>query len=432
MAVNTIATIILVGSFFLLIAMRFPIAFALGVSSILCCSYIGKPITMVAQNIVRGINTFSLMAVPFFIIAGEVMGAGGISDRLVTLANAWVGWLPGGMAVVNCLDSMLFGGISGSSAADTASLGPIVIPMMVEQGYPLDFATSITIASSVQGILIPPSHNMVIYAMVAGSVSVGALFMAGLVPGVLLGFTLAVYCFITAIRRKFPRGDAFNLKKALIAVKESILSMFTLLIVVFGVTLGIFTATEAAGFACIWSIILAVFIYREISLKDLWKLLGKAMRTISMVMILIGTSAAFGWLLGYLKVPDMVSNAILGFTTNKVVILLIINLLLLLFGMLMDMAAIITITTPILLPIAMQIGMDPIHYGAMMLLNLGIGLLTPPVGNTLFIGAAITGMKIEDLAKSTIPFYIVMGGLLLIIAFCPALVLTVPRLLGYM
>ncbi|MBQ6857872.1 MAG: TRAP transporter large permease [Clostridia bacterium] len=432
MDANTIATIILIGSFFVLIALRFPIAFALGVSSVLCCAYIGRPITMVAQNIVRGINTFSLMAVPFFIIAGEVMGAGGISDRLIKLADACVGWMRGGLAIVNCLDSTFFGGISGSSAADTASLGPIVIPMMTKQGYPLEFATSITIASSVQGILIPPSHNMVIYAMVAGSVSVGALFMAGLVPGVLLGLILAVYCYVQAVRHNYPRGSAFSLKKIFVTLKESILSLFTLLIVVFGVTLGIFTATEAAGFACIWSIFLALVVYREITVKDLWKLLGKAMRTISMVMILIGTSAAFGWLLGFLKVPEMVSNLILGFSTNKVVVLLIINLLLLMFGMLMDMAAIITITTPILLPIAMQVGMDPIHYGAMMLLNLGIGLLTPPVGNTLFIGAAITGMKIEKLAKATIPFYIVMAGMLLLITFCPDLVLTVPRLMGYL
>ena len=399
----TIATVILIGSFILFIALRFPIAYSLGISSVLTVMYLGMPIGMVTQNTVKGINAFSLMAVPFFIISGDLMSQGGIANRLVGLANALVGWMRGGLAVVNIVASMFFGGISGSSAADTASLGPILIPMMNKQGYDNEFSTGITCASSVQGMLIPPSHNMVIYAMVAGSVSVGALFLAGLVPGILLGLFLLVYSLYVSKKRNYPKGDAFSFRNVLRALKESVYGLITVLIVVVGVIGGFFTATEAAGLSVVWAFIVTFFIYREIPLKQFWSILGNSLRTISMVMIIIGTSAAFGWLLAFLKVPEMVAGGILNVTTNPILVLLIINLILFVFGMFMDMAAIITITTPILLPIAVAIGMDPVHYGAMMVLNLGIGVLTPPVGTTLFIGSAISGLKIEKLAKSMIP-----------------------------
>ncbi len=425
----TIATVILIGSFILFIALRFPIAYSLGISSVLTVMYLGMPIEMVAQNTVKGINAFSLMAVPFFIISGDLMSQGGIANRLVGLANALVGWMRGGLAVVNIVASMFFGGISGSSAADTASLGPILIPMMNKQGYDNEFSTGITCASSVQGMLIPPSHNMVIYAMVAGSVSVGALFLAGLVPGILLGLFLLVYSLYVSKKRNYPKGDAFSIRNVLVALKESIFGLITVLIVVVGVIGGFFTATEAAGLSVVWAFIVTFFIYREIPLKQFWSILGNSLRTVSMVMIIIGTSAAFGWLLAFLKVPEMVAGGILNVTTNPVLVLLIVNVILLIFGMFMDMAAIITITTPILLPIAMSVGMDPVHYGAMMVLNLGIGVLTPPVGTTLFIGSAISGLKIEKLAKSMIPMYIVMVATLMVITFVPDLVMTLPRLL---
>lgn len=430
MSVNAIATILLVVSFLLMIFFRFPIAYSLGISSIFTIAYLGMPLQMVAQNMVKGINSFSLMAVPFFIVAGELMGAGGISDRLIKLADALVGWMRGGLAMVNIMASMFFGGISGSSAADTSSIGTILIPMMEKQGYDLDFATDVTIASSVQGILIPPSHNMVIYAMVAGGVSVGSLFLAGLVPGVILGIALMIYSYIISVKRNYPKGQPLSLKNIIKATKESILGLFTVVIVVLGVIGGMFTATEAAGIAVVYAFVITFFVYREIPLRTFWELLSKAMRTISIVMILIGTSSAFAWLLAYLKVPEMVASGILSISTNKIIVLIIINLILLFFGMLMDMAAIITIVTPILLPIAMEIGLDPIHFGAIMILNLGIGLVTPPVGNTLFIGSAISGLKIEVLAKSMIPFYIVMVICLLIITYCPAIVMFIPNLLG--
>lgn len=425
----TIATVILIGSFILFIALRFPIAYSLGISSVLTVLYLGMPVEMVAQNTVKGINAFSLMAVPFFIISGDLMSQGGIASRLVKLANALVGWMRGGLAVVNIVASMFFGGISGSSAADTASLGPILIPMMNKQGYDNEFSTGITCASSVQGMLIPPSHNMVIYAMVAGSVSVGALFLAGLVPGILLGLFLLVYSLYVSKKRNYPKGDPFSFRNVLVALKESIFGLITVLIVVVGVIGGFFTATEAAGLSVVWAFIVTFFIYKEIPLRQFWDILGNSLRTISMVMIIIGTSAAFGWLLAYLKVPEMVAGGILSFTTNRIAVLLIVNLILLVFGMFMDMAAIITITTPILLPIAMAVGMHPVHYGAMMVLNLGIGVLTPPVGTTLFIGSAISGLKIEKLAKSMIPMYIVMIATLLVITFIPQVVMTLPTLL---
>lgn len=425
----TVATILLIGTFILFIALRFPIAYSLGISSVLTVLYLKMPVEMVAQNTVKGINSFSLMAVPFFIISGELMSRGGIATRLVKLANAMVGWMRGGLAVVNIVASMFFGGISGSSAADTASLGPILIPMMNKQGYDNEFSTGITCASSVQGMLIPPSHNMVIYAMVAGSVSVGALFLAGLVPGVLLGIALLIYSVVVSKKRNYPKGDPFRVREVFVALKEAVFGLITVMIVVVGVIGGFFTATEAAGLSVVWAFIVTFFIYREIPLKEFWNILGASLKTVSMVMIIIGTSSAFGWLLAYLKVPEMVAGGILNLTSNKILVLLIINAILLLFGMFMDMAAIITITTPILLPIAMQVGMDPVHYGAMMVLNLGIGVLTPPVGNTLFIGSAISGLKIEALAKSMIPMYIVMVVTLLVITYFPAVVMTVPALL---
>ena len=425
----TTATILLISSFLVFIFLRFPIAYSLGISSVLTAMYLKMPVEIIAQNIVRGINAFSLMAVPFFIIAGDLMSSGGIATRLVKLADALVGWMRGGLAIVNIVASMFFGGISGSSAADTASLGPILIPMMNKQGYDNEFSTGITCSSSVQGMLIPPSHNMVIFAMVAGSVSVGALFLAGFVPGMLLGISLIIYSLVVSKKRNYPKGDKFHVKTAWKAFKEAIWGLITVLIVVVGVISGFFTATEAAGLSVLWAFFVTFFIYREIPLKMFWTIIGRSLKTVAMVMIIIGTSAAFGWLLAYLKVPEMVAGGILGVTQNKFLVLLIINIILLVFGMLMDMAAIITITTPILLPIAMQVGMDPVHYGAMMILNLGIGVLTPPVGTTLFIGSAISGLKIERLAKSMLPIYAVMVVTLFLITNIPAITMTLPAIM---
>ncbi len=428
---NPGAVWLLLGVFFLLILFRTPIAFAIGFSSLMTTLYLGLPVGMVVQNMVKGINVFALMAVPFFILAGEIMGSGGISDRLIKLSNACVGWMRGGLAMVNIMASMFFGGISGSSAADTSSIGAIMIPMMKKQGYDAEFATNVTMASSVQGMLIPPSHNMVIYSLAAGGVSVGALFMAGMVPGILLGVALMIFSYIMSVVRKYPIGESFSIKNLLITLKGSILGLGTVLIVVVGVITGIFTATESAAIAVVYSFILTFFIYREIPLKEFWNILSRSLKTLSIVMILIGTSSAFGYLLAYLKVPALIAQVIFAISTNKIVVLLVMNVFMLFLGMIMDMSSIILIATPILLPIAVQVGVDPIHFGAVMILNLGIGVITPPVGSTLFIGSAISGVKIERLSVTLLPFYAVMFIVLMLITYVPQVVMTIPTMLGF-
>ncbi len=428
MSVETGAVLILVVSFFAMIIMRFPIAFAIGLSSILTTLYLGLPLQQIAQLMVKGVNVFTLMAVPFFILAGEIMGAGGISDKLIELSNALIGWVRGGLAMVNVIASMFFGGISGSSTADTASLGTILIPMMKDEGYDEEFATNITMTSSVQGLLIPPSHNMVMYATVAGSVSVGRLFLAGYVPGIVLGIALCIYSYYVAVKRNYPKGDPFSIKNVIRTIGSSIWGLITVLIVVFGVVAGVFTATESAAIAVLWSIFVSIVIYRKIRLRDLWHLMERSLNTLAIVLILISTSQVFGWLLTYLKMPEMIANAILGISDNRIVILLILNVLMLVLGTIMDMSAIILVATPILLPIATSVGVDPVHFGAIMILNLGIGLLTPPVGGTLFVGSAVSGVKIERLIKGLLPQLGVMIIVLLIITYIPDAVMWLPNL----
>jgi tripartite ATP-independent transporter DctM subunit len=423
------ATILLIGSFLVLIALRLPIVFAIGISTIATTVYLGLPLQMVAQNMVKGLNVFVLLAVPFFVLAGDIMAAGGIADKLINFANALVGWMRGGLSMVNILASMFFGGISGSSAADTTAIGSLLIPMMKKKGYDEGFATAVTITGSVQGILIPPSHNMVIYALSAGGVSIGALFLAGVVPGVLLGVALMIYAYIVSSIRKYPTGAPFNIKTLVKSFWSAALGLGTVLIVVVGVIAGIFTATESAAIATAYAFLITFFVYRQIPLSEIGPILSRSMRTLGIVMILIGTSTAFGWLLAYLKVPALIANAIFSVSDNRIVILLIINVFLLFMGTLMDMSSLILICTPILLPIAKQIGVDPVHFGIIMMLNLGIGLLTPPVGSTLFLGSAISGVSIERITKASLPFFGVMIIMLMLVTFVPELSMTVPRLL---
>lgn len=408
---------------------RVPIAFAIGISSVITTLYLGMPLQQIAQLMVKGVNVFTLMAVPFFIIAGELMGAGGISKRLINLSDALVGWFRGGLAMVNIVASLFFGGISGSSTADTASLGTILIPMMKDQGYDEEFATNVTMCSSVQGLLIPPSHNMVMYAMVAGGVSVGRLFMAGIVPGFVLALALAVYSYWCSIKRKYPKGAPFSVKNVLTTLADSIWGLITVLIVVVGVVSGIFTATESAAIAVVWAAIVGAVVYKELTLKKIWALLERSLGTLAIVMILISTSQVFGWLLTYLKMPELVANAIFSITDNPIAVMLILNLVMLILGTIMDMSAIILVATPILLPIATSVGIDPIHFGVIMVLNLGIGLITPPVGGTLFVGSAVSGVPIERLTKTLLPFFAVMLVALLIVTFCPNFVMWLPNLI---
>ena len=423
---TTVAIWILLGSFVVMIIIGQRIALAMGISAAITSWYLRIPLSTIAINMVQGANSFVLQAVPFFILAGALMGAGGISDRLITLSKALIGWMRGGLAMVNILASMFFGGISGSATADTSSIGSILIPMMKKDGYDADFATTVTMASSVQGLLVPPSHNFVIFAMAAGGVSVGRLFMGGLLPGVLLGVALMIYSYFVSRFKDYPKGAPFNLKYAVRTTYDAMWGLVTVLIVVVGVVGGIFTATEAAAIAVLWAFFVTFVIYREIPLKAFYGVMTETMKTLSIVMILISAAGAFGFLVAFLRIPTFFAEALLSFTSNRIVILLLINLLLLFLGTLTGMSALIVIMTPILLPIVRVFGMDPVHFGVVMILNLGIGLITPPVGGVLFIGSAISGIRIEVLSRAMIPFYCVMVVVLLAITFIPQLVLFLP------
>lgn len=426
MDTQSVAILILIGSFLLMVLLRFPIAYAVALASVFTLLYQGQPLHTICQQMVKGISSFSLMAVPFFITMGSLMGSGGISEKLIALANAVVGWMRGGMAMVNVVASYFFGGISGSAAADTASLGSILIPMMVDQGYDDDFSAAITITSSCEGLLVPPSHNMVIYATTAGGISVGSLFLAGYLPGALLAASLMVGSYIISVKRNYPKGDPFDIKVLLKQLGTSFWALAAVLIVVVGVVGGIFTATESAAIAVIYSLIVSVFIYKGLDWKGVWKTLSDTVDTLSIVLILIATSSIFGNLLTHLHVPELAANAITGITENPIIIALLLNLILLILGCIMDMAPIILIATPILLPIATSIGIDPIQFGIMVVLNCGIGLLTPPVGAVLFIGSAVSKVSIERLVKATLPFYLCMIITLLLITFVPQISLWLP------
>ncbi|MBR2698604.1 MAG: TRAP transporter large permease [Clostridia bacterium] len=430
MTPETLSTIVLLGSFLLMIFLRFPIAYAVGLSTVFCMLSMGQPLVTLVQQMVKGVWSFSLMAVPFFITMGVLMGTGGISDKLIALANALVGWMRGGLAMVNIVASYFFGGISGSAAADTASLGSILIPMMVDQGYDADFSTAVTITSSCEGLLVPPSHNMVIYATTAGGISVGALFMAGYIPGAILAGALMVGSYIISVRRHYPKGEKFSIRNFIRQLGTSIWALAAILIVVVGVVGGVFTATESAAIAVIYSLFVSVFIYKGLNWKGVWKALENCIDTLAIVLILIATSAAFGNCLTLLHVPAKAANLITSVSSNPVVIALLLNVILLVLGMIMDMAPIILIATPILLPVATAIGIHPVQFGIMIVLNCGIGLLTPPVGAVLFIGSAVAKLPMEKVVKATLPFYICMLIALLLITFVPQISLWLPQLTG--
>ncbi|MEA5095054.1 MAG: TRAP transporter large permease [Sedimentibacter saalensis] len=428
MSAESMAILILLSSFFIMVFLRFPIAYAVALSSLFTLLYQGLPLTTIVQQMVKGISSFSLMAVPFFITMGVLMGSGGISEKLIALANACVGWMRGGLAMVNIVASYFFGGISGSAAADTASLGSILIPMMVEQGYDDDFSTAVTITSSCEGLLVPPSHNMVIYATTAGGVSIGSLFLAGYLPGALLAVSLMVGSYIISVKRNYPKGNKFSMMYLIRQLGTSFWALASVLIVVVGVVGGVFTATESAAIAVVYSLIVSVFIYKGLNWKGVWRALESCVDTLSIVLILIATSSIFGYLLTRLHVPQLAANAIISISNNPIVLALLLNIILLVLGCIMDMAPIILIATPILLPIATSIGIDPVQFGIMIVLNCGIGLLTPPVGAVLFIGSAVSKVPMERVVKATMPFYICMIITLILITFVPGISLWLPSL----
>ncbi len=426
-----IATWILLGSFVLFIVIKMPVVFSLAVSSCLAMLYMKLPLMAFIQQMAKSVNSFSLMAIPFFILAGEIMGAGGISNRLLDCANVIVGRFRGGLAYVNVLGSMMFGHLSGSAVADVSSLGSVEIPMMEKAGYDTEFSVAVTVSSACQGVLIPPSHNMIIYSLAAGGVSVGALFMAGLVPGIALGFLLLAVCVVMSIVRHYPKGDKVSFKEGVKTIWNALLALFTAVIILFGVTFGFFTATEAAAIASIYAFIVSMFVYKELKWSMMPRILMNTVKTLAMVFSLIAAAGAFGYLLAFLKIPTLITTGLLSITSNKIVILLLINLMLLFLGCIMDMAPLILITTPILVPVVQQFGMSPVQFGVVLIFNLAVGLCTPPVGSALFVGCGIGKIPMEKAVKSMVPMYLVMIAGLLLVTFVPAISLTLPRLFGY-
>ena len=421
---------ILLGSFFVLILIGTPVAYAMGMAALVGAWYIDIPLDAVMIAIANGVNKFSLLAIPFFVLAGAIMAEGGMARRLVAFANVLVGFIRGGLSLVNILASTFFGAISGSSMADTASVGTVLIPEMEKKGYPRDFATAVTVAGSVQAILIPPSHNAVIYSLAAGgTVSIAALFIAGVLPGLLLGLTLAIMCLYMARKRNYPKGEVIPLKQALKTCADALWGLMTMVIILGGILSGVFTATESASIAVLWAFFVTMFIYRDYKWGELPKLVHRTVKTLSIVMILIAFAASFGYIMTLMQIPMKITAALTSLSDNRYVILALINGLLLVLGTLMDMAPLILILTPILLPVITSIGVDPVHFGMIMMVNLGIGLLTPPVGGVLFVGAAVAKLPMEQVVKALLPFF---GALLLVlvaVTYIPALSLWLPGVL---
>ncbi|MEO8389616.1 TRAP transporter large permease [Polaromonas sp.] len=424
-------TVVLLGSFLVLILIGMPVAYSLGLAALVGAVWIELPLEAVMIQIASGVNKFSLLAIPFFVLAGAIMAEGGMSRRLVAFAGVLVGFVRGGLSLVNILASTFFGAISGSSVADTASIGSVMIPEMVRKGYPRDFATALTVSGSIQATLIPPSHNAVIYSMAAGgSISIAALFMAGVFPGLLLGLTLATYCLYIARKRNFPVGASIPLKQAVKIAVDALWGLMTMVIILGGILSGVFTATESASIAVIWAFFVTMFIYRDYKWRDLPKLMHRTVKTVSIVMILIGFAASFGYIMTLMQIPLKITTALTAFTDNRYLILLCINVLLLFLGTLMDMAALLLILTPILLPVVKAVGVDPVHFGMIMIVNLGIGLITPPVGSVLFVGSAVGKLPIEKVVKALLPFFFLLVVVLGIVTYVPALSLWLPRAVG--
>ena len=424
---------ILVFTLGIMLAIGVPVAYAVGISAIIGAWYIDIPLEAVMIQLTSGVNKFSLLVIPFFILAGAIMAEGGIARRLVNFAYIFVGFIRGGLSLVNIVASTFFGAISGSSVADTASIGSVMIPEMDKKGYPRDFAAAVTASGSVQAILTPPSHNSVIYSLATGgTVSIAALFIAGILPGLLLSLSLMVMCVAFAHKRGYPKGERVPFRQALKIFVDTLWGLMTVVIIMGGILSGIFTATESAAIACLWAFFVTMFIYRDYKWSELPKLMFRTVKTVTIVMILIGFAAAFGAVMTYMQLPMRITEAFTSISDNKYVILMCINIMLLLIGTLMDMAPLILILTPVLLPVTNALGIDPVHFGMIMLVNLGIGLITPPVGSVLFVASAVSKQKIEQVVKAMLPFYLVLFLVLMLVTYIPAISLFLPKLFGVM
>jgi tripartite ATP-independent transporter DctM subunit len=429
-----LSVIVLIVSFVILLSLSVPIAYSIGISTILTMLFTissAPAVTTVAQRMATGIDSFALLAIPFFILSGLLMGKGGIARRLIDFAKVLVGMFPGGLAYVNVVACMFFGAISGSAVAATSAIGGFMIPIMNKEGFDKDFNTAVTVSASTTGLLIPPSNILIVYSLASGGVSIAALFIAGYLPGFLVGLGLIFVAAVLSIIRKYPVGERQGVIDGLKKLLDAVPSLLLIVIVIGGIIAGIFTATEASAVAVLYSLLLSVVFYKEVKVKELPAILIQTVETTAIVMLLIGTSSAMSWILSYENIPQNISESLIALTDSRIVILLIINLILLVVGTFMDMTPAVLIFTPIFLPIVTQLGITPLHFGIIMVLNLSIGLLTPPVGSVLFVGCGIGKTSIMSLSKSLLPFYIVMFAVLLIVTFFPWFSLALPRLFGF-
>ncbi|NIP18213.1 MAG: TRAP transporter large permease subunit [Xanthomonadales bacterium] len=423
---------ILVITFVVLFVLGVPIAFCLGLSTLATMLFTMDflpAVTTIAQRMAGGIDSFALLAIPLFILSGQLMARGGIARRVIDFSKAVIGSLPGGLAFVNVISCMLFGAISGSAVAATSAIGGFMIPEMNKEGYDRDFNAAVTATAATTGMLIPPSNILIVYAVASGGVSIAALFIAGYLPGILVGLSLMGVCAVYARRRGFPAGVRVPFRVLVQATVAALPSLFLIVVVIGGILAGIFTATEAGAIAVLYALVLSLA-YRGIDLAGLKAVLLKSAETTAIVMFLIGTSMAMSWLLAYENIPATVAEALVNLSDNPIVILLLINLVLLMVGMFMDMTPAVLIFTPIFLPVAVELGMSPLHFGIMMVLNLCIGLCTPPVGSILFVGCAIAKTSISKIVRPMIPMYAAMFLALMLVTYLPGLSEWLPRFFG--
>lgn len=427
------SALILISVFFALLLLNVPISFCIGLAT-LCTMLLSMDllpaVTTLAQRMAGGLNSFALLAIPFFVLSGLLMGRGGIAKRLIEAAMALVGSLPGGLALVNVLSCMLFGAISGSAVAATSAIGSFMVPEMKKQGYDVNYSAAVTAAAATTGMLIPPSNIMIVYAIASGGVSIAALFVAGYLPGILLGTALMLVCAGYAKMKGYPLAARLPLSLTLKKMAAAIPSLLMIVLVIGGIISGAFTATEAGAIAVVYSFVLAVCVYREVKVKELPAILLKSAETTAIVMALIATSAAMSWILSYENIPQTVSQGLLTLSENPLLILLLINIILLVVGAFMDMTPAVLIFTPIFLPVAVELGMSPLHFGIMLILNLSIGLVSPPVGSVLFVACAVAKTKLESLIKPLLPLYAAMVLVLLLVTYVPAISEFLPNLFG--
>jgi tripartite ATP-independent transporter DctM subunit len=424
---------VLLAAMFACFLIGMPIAHALALAAIAGALWIGIPLEAVMLQISNGVSKVAMLTIPFFVLAGAIMAEGGMARRLVNFADVLVGFtrVRGGLSVVNVIATTFLSGISGSAVADTSAIGSVMIPQMEKSGFPRVFATNVTISASVQALLVPPSHNAVIYSLATGgTISIISLFMAGVVPGLLLGFALVILCLVIAYRDGHPRGQTVPMGQAIKITFEALWGLVTLGIILGGILFGVFTAIEAGAVACVWAFLVTMLVYRDYGWRELPALVHRTTRTVAMVLTLIACASSVGYIMALTQMPAKITAFFLTISSNKYVILMLVNIMLLVLGCLVDMAPSILICTPILLPVMLKLGVDPVHFGMIMMLNLGIGLCHPPVGAILFVGCAVGEVTIEQVLRRIWPFYAVMFAVLMLVTYLPALSLWLPRVLG--